>query len=297
MDYYESNDSFHNGTSPEVEDFYYIPVSAFLVFCSVATIVGALIDLLIIVTMTNFSVLHTKRNFIITNWAACDCFCLVTEPSKFHLVLAIFRVDMYNRVWHAFESVHYITLAYIMVFVAILFLDCIYKRVTLEQLKKVTPFIYTIFLILTISNCFVSMSVDVYLLIICNFTMLLTLVVGFIWKSVLYFKRRVQLKEMKTQVRYLMTGSYVCCWFMFMVSAVIIIWTRTYHLEGIMKLFLILGYGNCVAQLALLYMFDENFALCVAKVLKGDIRKNTNVDGGIERVGNNVGITVESIPN
>lgn len=263
MEFAFANDSFNESNFRD-DSFSFQHNVLFTVF-AIGTTISSVCDLLIIISILQHSVMRTKRNLLILNWAFADFFFQLQEPSKYFLLHSWFGADFIMSFGCVLFQHEAIFLCLICLFVLILNVNFVYKRLTIFSVKIVAGVSWLLTIstvIVTTYICMINNYFYVYLLLLLLIVLIFT---SYIVKLVMYSIRRINKKEKDTKLRYILCAGFTLCFvpgfILFCIS----------HTETNIEIFLFLsltGNLNPILNVFLLYKYDKNFKLSFLNIIR-----------------------------
>lgn len=242
-----------------------------IIFHAILFFIGPVANALIIATIAKFNTLKTARNILVMHWAITDMLFLLSTPQTWDLVLHLTVQEVYTPFFFTIFTARAWIHSYEIILVGMLFLNTTYKRLTVENLRKIIPLMWVIFFMITTVSVIESYFFRDYFSFFIYGCVALSSIVIFLVKISLFVKNRFQRKPFRYQVRLILTTGYVGCWSLVLVSLVIVAAVNFKRIDSLMKLLTIalaVAHCHCFVQLGLLVMFDLDFRNCFLKMLR-----------------------------
>lgn len=274
----QNNTNQINGVSNETASTefsdYYDSSLTFTIFDSLLSLPVTATDVLIIIVLTRFSILKTKRNILILSWAIINMILTLTAPSKFILLFHSLGAFIVNIYYIPIYNIYMLSEIYQILYILMLFVDTFYKKTTFESLKKLDKMIWASYVAFAMGGIIAGilnhhdLTLFFFLYLITAFLLYGTFIGKICYSLFIMAKSK---KMLKIQIRFLLTAGYIIgsfLWFIFTLASFATHHTKhSYYVQVCGDLFLLVSNCNPVLQVLILYFYDNDFKNCVDKLL------------------------------
>lgn len=236
-----------------------------IIVFAIASIISSICDLLIIISIFQHSVMRTKRNLLILNWAFADFFFQLQEPNKYFILHLMFGTDFYTSFGCVLYEHEATFLCLVCLFVLILNVNFFYKRLTIFSLKIVAAVLWLLTFSTVIAMTTLCMTLRYFPIhILVLLLVILIILTSYIVKLVMYSIRRINRKEKDTKLRYILSTGFALCFF-----PATILFTLHAGIHSAVLIFLtLIGNLNPMLNIFLLYYYDKNFKLSFLNIIR-----------------------------
>lgn len=223
------------------------------------------------------SQLKIKRNIIIFNWALCDLIFLCTELSKFALFVRPSPIYVTDKIFCAVYIIHLVTQTGVVTFNFMLFVDKFYDNLNVTLLQSVVPAVWVTMVLVTLISGLTCRSLVVeYMEYIVDIALMI-LMGTFIIKSIIYLKRRILKKPRNTQLRSVLSSSYILLWLVASLCSLFLNLLPFNDSIEYQKIFVAIAYSHSNIMLIILVCCDDDFKMDLKRLMCGKSTQPNNV--------------------
>lgn len=263
---------FGNDTSKDEFELYEYPLPE-SIFFTVLSLLAMLADGLILQGILKGKARRDIKDILIINWAIIDFIQLVFESSKF-AVLFMITGDFLNssHKFHVFIQIHIIVQCFEIVLIIISCVDCLYNKLTLENVTKKLRTFWISFVVFFVCTFVFSRTYSWKAGFICCLilTYLLSLIVVF--KLINFARKRGKCVDLRKKPMFLLACGYAVCWF----PISVVDFCESYlsidlEIPSIgFDALLGLGYSSPIILFWILFLVDDEFKGGVTKIWGGN---------------------------
>lgn len=261
-----------NNSQPPAEEHPNYSLSSEDAIFTTLSLTGMILDSFIIIAILKFSNLQTKRNKLIKHWITSDFLFQLTQPALYGFFVLFLRQKTFSSFLTHLEVLHNATETLKIVMIAVLFIDCVYKKITNLNLTFMIVLAVSFLIYLVDMTIFHYIGDD--LLPVFNLLLVVFVLLCLACKSIICTIRFVKSKEKACDMRLVLAVGYMSFWFLFLVVNSLVQFGGYWSLMDILDVLLILLQGNSLVQFVLICVGSRSLRGGVKKLILGGCSKD-----------------------